>query len=228
MLKERWPMACGSQLDSSHKHVYTIPWSFEQLDVSMLAKNDTTSVCPNVRELTVDVPYKNLAQRFPNIHTLIVLSEENVSRNDCVQFRRLDQLLTTNINMVPSPARRIHTLALFETNELLNYPTIHSNVQHLVIATSELASLAIVRTLVQHFPNIHSLDIELPSNDEYYDSLDVILDHEQLPNLSLLRTNWIGGNTSDIHIWIAANTPLKWKLTPVYGNYNEDGLTICL
>jgi hypothetical protein len=228
MLHDRWPMACGSQLGNSHKHVYTIPWSSKQLKVSMLAKNDTTSVCPNIEELTVDVPYKNLAQRFPNIYKLIVLSEGNVSRNDCAQFRWLDQLLTTNINMVPSPARRIHTLALFKTNELLNYPTIHSNVQHLVIATSEVSSLAFIGTLIQHFPNIHSLDIQLPSNEEYYDSLDVILDHEQLPNLSWFRTNWIGEKTSDIQIWIAANTPLKWKLTPVYGNYNEDGLTICL
>jgi hypothetical protein len=117
---------------------------------------------------------------------------------------------------------------LFQTNELLTHSTIHSNVQHLILETTEIASLNIVETVVQNFPNLYSLEIKLKSNDEYYDSLDMLLDNEHLPYLSLLRTNWIHDDTSDIQIWIAANTPLKWKTTSVYGECNDDRLTICL
>jgi hypothetical protein len=199
-LNERWPMACGSQAGTSQKHLYTVPWSFEQLNISMLARNDTASVCPNVRKLTVDVPCNNLSHRFPNVHTVTILSEENLSRDDCAQFSRLHHLITTNINMVPFPARHIHTLTLFKTNDLLTHLTVHSNVQHLTLETNEITPLTIVRTLVQQFPNLHSLQLNLTLDDEYYDSLDVLLDNENLSNLSSLKTNWINDDRSNIQI----------------------------
>ena len=121
MLNNRWAIGYGSQEDDSSKHVYTIPWSFEQLTLSMLAEDDTKSVCPNVRQLIVDVPCKNLFHRFPNIHTLIILDNDNFSNDDYIPFRQLRYLETTNINMVSSSAFHIHTLTLFHTDNLFNY-----------------------------------------------------------------------------------------------------------
>ena len=73
-----------------------------------------------------------------------------------------------------------------------------------------------------------SFEITLDSTDEYYDSLNILLDNEHLPYLSFLRTNWIDHDESNIQIWIAANTPLKWKMIPIYGQCTDDRLTICL
>jgi hypothetical protein len=203
----------------------------EELRTSMLADNDTASVCANVRNLTVDIPCANLSRRFPNIHTLTILPASDLSRDDCAGFRRLRRLTTVNIDMIPSPAVcRIRTLTLFETNNLLEHPTIYPNVQHLTLENGSINSLTIVTAVVQHFPNLCSLEIQLLPNAEYYDCLDVLLDGEHLPHLSSFKTNWIDYDThySNIRTWITANTPLKWKSTPFYGHRDDDCLTICL
>jgi hypothetical protein len=88
----------------------------EHIDVGY--KDDATGICHNVRELMVDIPCKNLSHCFPNIHTLTVPFEASLSHHDCAQFRRLRHLITTNINMLPSRARHIHTLTLCKTNGL--------------------------------------------------------------------------------------------------------------
>lgn len=228
MLNNRWPIGYGSSEDNSSKHVYTIPWSFEQLTLSMLAKDDTKSICPNVRQLTVDIPCKNLSRRFPNVHTLINLDNENLSENDYIQFRQLRYLETTNINMISSSAFHLHTLTLFHTDHLFNYSIIHSNIEHLIIEDTEMISLNLLQRIIRIFPNLHSLEITLDSSDEYYDSLNLLLDNEHLPYLSFLRTNWIDDDQSNIQIWLGGNTPLKWKMIPVYGQCTDDYLTICL
>ncbi|CAF1359328.1 unnamed protein product [Rotaria sordida] len=128
----------------------------------------------------------------------------------------------------PSLASRIHTMTLFEANELLSHSTIYSNVQHFILNSSQINSLATVTALVQHFPNLHSLEIQLVKNDEYYDNLDMLLNHEHLPHLFLLKTNWTDTYCSDIDLWIAAKTSLKWRSTPFYGHRDQDDLVICL
>jgi len=103
-------MKCRSQYDNWYKHLYTVPWPFKQLHTSILAKNDTNSICPNVQYLTVDVPCQNLSHRFPNIHTLTILPGCNLSHHNYIGFRRLRHLTIKNINIVPSSViQHIHT-----------------------------------------------------------------------------------------------------------------------
>ncbi|CAF3607368.1 unnamed protein product [Rotaria sp. Silwood1] len=175
-LSKRWFLTYKSKSNSLCTHFYTIPWSFEQLEISMLADDDTISICPNVRYLTVDVPCTNLSRRFPNIHTLNVLHECNFSNDDHVEFRQLRHLKTTNINMIPFlPTKHIHTLTLCDKFELLNHPIIYSNVLHLILENRQIYSLNIVNALVKYFPNLRSLKIQLQTNAEYYDCLHVLL-----------------------------------------------------
>ncbi|CAF3549627.1 unnamed protein product [Rotaria sp. Silwood1] len=230
-LSKRWFLTYKSKFNSLCTHFYTIPWSFEQLEISMLADDDTISICPNVRYLTVDVPCTNLSRRFPNIHTLNVLHECNFSNDDHVEFRRLRHLKTTNINMVPFlPTKYIHTLTLCDKFELLNHPIIYSNVLHLILENRQIYSLNIVNALVKYFPNLRSLKIQLQTNAEYYDCLHVLLNGKHLSYLWLFKTNWIDqyNYCSDISVWISAKTPLKWKSTPFYGHCAQKNLTICL
>jgi len=190
MLSKRWLMACRSTSDNLHKHLYTIPWSFEQLHLSMLAEDDTESICPNVQYLTVDVPCTNLPYRFPNVHILIVQRQSNLARDDFVGFRRLRNLTADNMEMIPSPLpRNIHTLTLSKRFELLNNPIIYPNVRHLILGKDEIDSLAIITVVVQYFPNLYSIKIQLKPDTEYCDYLDVLLDGKHLSNLLLLKTN---------------------------------------
>ncbi|CAF3745261.1 unnamed protein product [Rotaria sp. Silwood1] len=231
MLNKRWLMACRSTSDNLQKHLYTIPWPFEQLHLSMLADDDTESICPNVQHLIVDVGCINLSRRFPNVHTLIVLPQSNLTRDDFVGFRHLRHLTADNIEMASSPlTRHIHTLTLSKTFHLLNNLIIYPNVRHLILTNDEIDSLVIITALVQYFPNLYSIKIQLKPNTEYYDCLNLLLDGQHLPNLILLKTNWFDQYTycSNIQLWIAANTPLEWKLTPFYGHCGRKYLTICL
>ncbi|CAF4666385.1 unnamed protein product, partial [Rotaria sp. Silwood2] len=70
---QRWQIACGKPSNGFYSHLYTVPWSFKELETSMLANEDTMSICPNVLDLTVDKPCSNLSQRFPKINTLTIL-----------------------------------------------------------------------------------------------------------------------------------------------------------
>jgi hypothetical protein len=197
----------------------------------MLANDDTTSVCPNVQYLTVDMPCTNLSLRFPNIQTLSILPGCDLSHDNYIGFRRLRHLTMNNINVVPSSViRHIHTMTIFETKELLEHPIIYSNILHLILKNNQIGSLAAVTALVKHFPNLRSLKIQLQPNAEYYDNLDILLDNEHLPHLILLETNWIDNTTycSNIDLWIAAKTSLKWRSIPFYGHHDQDNLTICL
>lgn len=224
-------MKCRVGSDNLSKHLYTLPWSFEQLHTSMLATDDTTSVCPNVRHLTVDVPCTNLSHRFPNVHTLTIIHECDLSQDNHIGFRRLRHLTMRNINIVPSSLiQHTHTMTLFETNELLNNPVIYSNIQHLILKYCKIDSSATAIGLVKHFPNLQWLEIRLQSNAEYYDSLDILLSGEYLPYLLLLKTNWMNTEPycSDIDLWIAAKTSLKWSSTPFYGYRHDTDLIICL
>ncbi|CAF5046216.1 unnamed protein product [Rotaria sp. Silwood1] len=230
-LSKRWPLACKLKSNGLCQYLYTIPWSFEQLDISMLADDDTISICPNIRYLTVDVPCTDLSRRFPNIHTLNVLVECNISGNDHEEFRRLRHLKTTNINMILFlPTKRIQTLTLLERFEFLKDTIIYSNVLHLILEKNKIKSLNTVIKLVKCFPNLRSLKIQLKNTDEYYNCLDVLLDGEHLPHLWLFKTNWISrfGYCSKISVWISANTPLRWRSTPFYGDCDYNELTICL
>ncbi|CAF3139501.1 unnamed protein product, partial [Rotaria sp. Silwood2] len=212
-------------------YLYTIPWSFEQLDISTLADDDTISICPNLRYLTVDVPCTNLSRRFPNIHMLNVLTECNVSPDNYMEFRRLRHLKTVKVKIVSLlSTKRVQILTLCDKSELLKSSTIYSNVLHLILENDKITSLNTVIELVRRFSNLHSLKIELPKNAEYYDCLDILLDGEHLWYLWLFKTNWISEFKfcSDVSIWISVKTPLKWKWTPFYGNCDCDELTICL
>ncbi|CAF3370437.1 unnamed protein product [Rotaria socialis] len=230
-LSKRWPLTCKPKLNRSDNYLYTIPWSFEQLDVSLLADDDTISICPNVRYLTVDVPCTNVSRRFPNIRMLNVLSKCNVSFDDNMKFPRLRHLTAADVKIVSLLSiKNIQMLTLFDQFTLLKSSTIYSNVLHLILENNRIASLEAVIALVQCFPNLHSLKIKLPTTTEYYDCLDILLDGVHLPYLWLFKTNCITefDSCSSISVWISAKTPLKWKLTPFYGHRNYNTFTVCL
>jgi hypothetical protein len=213
-----------------YKHLYTVPWPFQQLHTSMLVDDDT-NVCSAVRSLIVDTACTNLSHRFPNIDTLTILPNYNLSQDNYIEFRRLRHLIMTNINTVSSfVIRRIHTLTLSKTDELLNHPVIYSNIKHLILKTNPIGSSAIITALVQHFPKLHSIEIQLQSNVDYYDNLDLLLNDENLPYLSLLKTNLIDTAThcSNINLWLTDKTILKRRSTPFYGHRDGNNLIICL
>jgi hypothetical protein len=230
-LSKRWLMNCRSTSDYFRKHLYTIPWSFEQLHLSLLAEDDTESICQNVRYLTVDVACRNLSHRFPNVHTLTVLPQSNLSSDDIVGFRHLRYLIADNMEIVPSPLKRhIHTLALSNKFYFLKNPIIYPNVRHLIIENDEIGSLALITALVQYFPNLYSIKIQLEPDTEYYDCLNLLLDGKHLPNLRLLQANLPEEYKycSNIQLWVSANTPFKWTLTSFYAHNNRKHFTICL
>ncbi|CAF4994460.1 unnamed protein product, partial [Rotaria socialis] len=133
-LSKRWPLTCKPKLNRSDNYLYTIPWSFEQLDVSLLADDDTISICSNVRYLTVDVPCTNVSRRFPNIRMLNVLSKCNVSSDDNMKFPRLRHLTAADVKIVSLLSiKNIQMLTLFDQFTLLKSSTIYSNVLHLIL-----------------------------------------------------------------------------------------------
>ncbi|CAF3979174.1 unnamed protein product [Rotaria sp. Silwood1] len=230
-MNEHWPMAYQSAPYNNLKILYTVPWSLEELNTSMLADDDTVSSCPNVEYLIIDKPQTNLARRFPNIHTLDVRSRSNLSHDEYVKLRRLRLLITNNIAMIPSPVgRNIDSLTLFSIENLLEHPIIYSDVRYVNLKNAECMSLTIVTALVQHFPSLRSLQCQLEPTTQYYDCLKVLLDGQHLPNLLKLKTNWIHNDTycSNIQLWISAKTPLKWRLTPFLVHCYDNWLTICL
>lgn len=230
-MNSRWPIAYKPKQYELHSYLYTIPWSFEKLYISKLSEDDTISICPNVQHLVIDAPCKNISQRFPNIHTLDILNESYLPREKFSGLRRLRHLQTIDINMVSLfPLKRIKTLTLRGKFELLNHSIIYSNLLRLTLRNDSISSLTMAQTLVKYFPNLHSLKIQLEKNTEYFDCVDIFLDGEHLPHLRSFHTDEIGQNIlfNDISLWISAKTPLKWKSTPFYGNYDLSNLTICL
>jgi hypothetical protein len=228
-------MKCRSKFDNLRKHLYTIPWSFKELDISMLADDDTTSVCPNVQNLTVDVSSNstNLLHRFPNIHSLTILPGCYHSYDDYIRFRQLRHLTMKDINAVPpSIIRRIHTMTLFDIEELSTHSIIYPNVKYFILENNQINSFSTIQTLTRCFPNLRSLEIilQLKRNDEYYDSLNSLLDGESLPHLLLLKTNWIEDKTNDskVSLWITSKTFMRWRSTIFCAYHDKKDLTICL
>jgi hypothetical protein len=183
----------------------------------MLADNDTTSVCSRVFALIVDVPCANLFQRFPNIETLMVLSNCQIVGD----FRRLRELTTMNLEILSSLTQRIHTVTLIGTDDVLTFSNIYAHVYHLVIEDAKIDSSTIVADLVKCFPNLRSLNIQFRMSNDYFDSLDMILDGEHLPHLIVFTSNWIDKDWEyswKINEWLLHKTILKWRSTPFYGS----------
>lgn len=213
------------------KHLYTIPWPFEHLDISILANDDTSSICSNVQHLTVGKSYSDLSSRFPNLHTLLISPDCHLPSNSFIGFRRLRSLTISNINTVPSSViLRIHTLTLFEIDALLNHPTIYSNLAHLILKKPYTNSTAERSTIIQHFPKLHSLEIQFVSNTDYYENLNILLNNHCLSELTWLKTNALQEHLfcTNINLLISPKTLLKWRITPYYVQCYQKYLIISL
>ena len=229
-MNKRWPMTYRSKGNTTSKHLYTVPYSFEELHISML-DGDDTRICPLVDTLVIDTVCSNLSHRFPNIDTLEIKSDYDLSRDDYISFRQLRVLRVNNINQVPSSViRRLHTLTLSVIDDFVNHPIIYSNVKHLIVKNNQVGSSILLTALVQHFPHVDTLEIELAMNDDYYDNLNILLDETHLPHLTLLKTNWIDQYVfcSNIDLWLKSKTRLKWRSTPFYAGNCRNCLIICL
>ncbi|CAF2788225.1 unnamed protein product [Rotaria sp. Silwood2] len=197
----------------------------------MLAEDDATSVCSKVVSLIVDVPCHgmNLSHRFPNIHTLTVLSTH---KPDLGNFRRLRHLVTNNMELVSCLAQRINTLTLINDNGANFKTIICSHVHHLTISNFYVNNVNTITSLMPCFPNLHSLHIQFRSNAAVFrDSLDILFDVQQRPDFKLLRTNWIPMDFHDyksIKMWIADNTELKSRSIPFHGHCDGKSLTVWL
>ncbi|CAF3540554.1 unnamed protein product [Rotaria sp. Silwood1] len=211
---QRWQIACGMTSNDFYSHLYTVPWSFKELKTSMLANEDTMSICPNVLDLTVDKSCSNLSQRFPKINTLTVLCKCEFSSGN---FPRLRHLTIRNIEVVSMIGSHIHTLTLIEMPRSATHSSIYTNILHLILDNIQISSLQTIMVLVRYFPNLCSLKIQFEMSKDYFDSLDVLLDHQHLPHLMLLKTNWINENNNiqpEIKSWIIEKTILKWRSKP--------------
>ena len=227
-MHERWPMKCHLESDSTRTHLYTVPYSFDRLSLSMLA-NDDTGICPIVQTLIIDKVSSNVSQRFPNIHTLIIESNCDMSKDDCIAFRQLRHLTINNINQVPSSViRRLYSLTLSTMDELVNHSSIYSKVKRLNVKDNHVGSSAILTSLIEHFPDLRVLEIPLEFNDDYYDNLNLLLNERHLPHLLTLKTSWIDAYTYCLNInrWLKSKTRLKWRSTPFHGYYYQNHLTI--
>lgn len=227
-------MKCRLSSNSLHKHLYTIPWTFKQLDLSIL--NNDHCISTNVRYLTVDVHPTSihLSRRFPNIYSLMLLSQYRLSYDDYLGFRQLRHLTMRDIHTVPSKIiQRIHTLTLFDITELSRHSSIYPNLRSFILQNDSINSFAMVQTVIRHFPNLHSLHINLQHvrTTEYYHTLNILLDGEHLPHLLLLKTNWIDDDeTSDLKVslWLSSKTSIKWRSKIFCAYRNENDLIISL
>lgn len=228
-------MKCRLEPNSSDKHLYTVPWPFKQLCLSTLADDDTNSICPNVQYLTLDISSTSsyLSRRFPNFHTLNILHGRHLLHDDCLRFRRLRHLTMGNIDLVPSSIiRRIHTLKLFSTKGLTTHSMIYPNMKYFSLKNDLVNSFETVEILIQHFPNLRSLEVplQLVQNAEYYNSLNILLDGVHLPHLLLLKINWINDKNynSKVSQWISSKTSMKWRSTLFCAYHHDDDLIVCL
>ena len=227
-MHERWPMKCHSEPSITHTHLYTVPYSFDKLYLSLLA-NDDTSICPMVQTLIVDKVSSNVSQRFPNVHTLTIKSNYDLSKDDYIAFRQLRHLTIDNINQVPSSViRRLYSLTLSTIDELVNHSSTYSKVKRLNVKGDKVGSSAILTSLIEHFPDLRVLEIPLEFNADYYDNLNLLLDERRWPHLLTLKTYWIdeNRNCSNINLWLKSKTILKWRSTPFHGHCYRNHLTI--
>ena len=222
-------MKFHSKLNNAHKHVYTIPWSFPEFSLSILADDDTTSVCPIVQTLIIDKVCSNISHHFPNIHTLIIHRDFNLCSNDWIAFHHLRHLTVPTIHQIPpSVIRRLYTLTLSTIDDLVNDPIVYSNIKHLIIKNNQISSSSLLIALIQHFPSLRVLEIKLELNDNYYNNLNILLNEKYLPNLSSLKTTWtergIGSRETDL--LLETKTRLRWRSIIFHGYFVDDVLTI--
>ena len=228
-LCQQWPMTIY-HINDSKKHFYTITNSFEHIYLSMIS----IDAMPNIRHLIVDRPSVMISHCFTNLHTLTITVDDGDFSNYTVkQFPTIRRLIIKRIDMIcPSILQRISTLMLSTIDGLFNRTRIYSNIRYLIIENSSLRSPEELIRLLKYFPNIHSLEIPLESNDLYFSNLDILANHEYLPYLSWLKTNWI--KKSDrlpiIKLQICSNTSLKWRQTDFHIDYDlhSDKLIISL
>ena len=230
---QHWPMiTCHNNNDNSKKHFYTITNSFEQIYLSMISLDQTQ----NIQHLIVDIPSVITSHCFTNLHTLtIAIDDGDFSNYTSKQFPALRHLIIKRINIIsPSILRRISTLTLSNIDDLFNHSQIYSNIRYLTIKESSFGSSEQLIRFLNYFPNLHSIEITLESNDLYFANLDILINHEYLPYLSCLRTNWITKSYSlpSIRLQISSNTSLKWNQTDYHidyiSNFDSHNLIISL
>ena len=159
-----------------------------------------------------------------NLHTLTIAIDGDFSNYTVKQFPGLRHLKIKRIDMIsPSILRRISTLTLSNTDDLFNHSRLYSNILYLIIKESSFESSEKLIRLLGYFPNIHSIEIPLESNDFYFANLDILINHEYLPYLSWLKTNWItqSYDLSNIILQISSNTSLKWSQTDYHIDYDN-------
>ena len=211
-LCQQWPMTIY-HINNSKKHFYTITNSFEHIYSSRIS----IDAMPNIQHLIVDRPSVTISHCFTNLHTLtIAIDDGDFSNYTIKQFPEIRRLIIKRIDMIsPSILQRISALMLSTIDGLFNRTRIYSNIRYLIIENSSLRSPEELIRLLKYFPNIHSLEIPLESNDLYFSNLDILINHEYLPYLSWLKTNWI--KKSDglpiIKLQICSNISLKWRQT---------------
>ena len=221
---QHWPMImCHNNNNDSKKHFYTITNSFEQIYLSMISLNETQ----NIQHLIVDTPSVITAHCFTNLHTLtIAIDDGDFSNYTSKQFPALRHLIIKRINMIsPSILRRISTLTLSTIDDLFNHSQIYSNIRYLTIKESSFGSSEQLIRFLNYFPNLHSIEITLESNDLYFANLDILINHEYLPYLACLRTNWMEQSYTSlptIQLEISSNTSLKWNQTGYHIDYTFD------
>jgi hypothetical protein len=223
-LNRRWPMTYQIDPKSSSRYLYTVPRSFKVLNTSTLANIDTTNLCLRLLAIIDGVPCANLSERMSNMKTHLLQSNcENLQN-----FRRLRELTTMNIEILSSLTKRIHTVTLIGTSDVLTFSNIYPGVYHLVIKNTKMDSSATVTSLVKSFPNLRSLNVQFRMSNDYFDSLN----GQHLPHLAMFTTNMIDQNSGllwKINEWLFEKTTLKWRSIPFYTNsISNDQWTIWL
>jgi hypothetical protein len=142
------------------------------------------------------------------------------------------QLTTMNIEILSFLTQRIHTVTLIGTNDILTFSNIYPNVYYLVIKNTKMDSSAIVTNLVKCFPNLRSLNVQFRMSNDYFDSLNMILNGQHLPHLAVFTSNMIDQNSGiswKINEWLFDKTILKWRSISFYAtSISNDQWTIWL
>ncbi|CAF1372184.1 unnamed protein product [Adineta ricciae] len=133
LLNQQWPMKFRLESTNSFAHFYTVPWSFESLYLSMLSIDDQHIIHANIRSLIIHNSFVFRSSRFPNVHTLYINIFSHLSLDNFQGFTRLRTLTVNHINLVPNYViQRLHTLILFQIEDLLNDETYFHNLDYLV------------------------------------------------------------------------------------------------
>jgi hypothetical protein len=174
------------------------------------------------------MPGTNLSERISNTTTYLLHPNREILRD----IRRSRVLTATDIETLSSLLQSIRSVILIGTNDVLTFANIYPDVYHLVIKDTKMYSSVLVTNLVTCFPNLRSLNVQFRMSNDYFDSLDMILDGQHLPHLAVFTTNSIDPNSSvlsRINEWLFDKTILKWRSTPFYASsVSTDQWTIWL